>query len=259
MKTADADADVGAGTDPGTGGGVRSSRSGGPPQSALQTVRIWPSLLAADLADLAGAARSVSGAAGLHVDMMDGCFVPNLTLGPPVLAALRRHTDLPLEAHLMVEHPEDWLEDLAEAGASRIMVHTESGVHLQRTLARARELGMQTAAALNPATPIDVLRYVWPDLDAVLVMTVNPGFGGQRMLPQTLEKVADVRRWLTDLGRPDIRIAVDGGMDLKTAPEAVRQGALDVVAGTAIFGSPDPEGAVRTLQVACQAAVPSWT
>lgn len=217
-------------------------------------VAIWPSLLAADLADLSGAARKVPHAAGLHVDMMDGRFVPNLTMGPPVLKALRQHTDLPLEAHLMVEHADDWLEDLRGAGAGRVLVHVEASVHLQRTLSRIRELGMQAGVALNPATSIDALRYVAPDLDLVLVMTVNPGFGGQRMVPQTLEKVSDVRRLLDAIGRRDVRIAVDGGMDRRTAPEAVRRGARDIVAGSAVFGTPDPDSAARELRQACEVA-----
>ncbi len=239
----------GSGRPDATGQSVAGSADWSPKKG--REVRIWPSLLAADLANLAGAARSVPHAFGLHVDMMDGRFVPNLTMGPPVLASLRRHTNLPLEAHLMVEHAEDWLEDLSQAGTARVMVHAEASVHLERTLAHVRELGMEAMVALNPATPIETLRWVAPILDGVLVMTVNPGFGGQRMIPQTLEKVAQVRELLDLLGRDDVRISVDGGMDPDSALRAVRQGARDIVAGSSIFGMPDPDAAVQGLLQAC--------
>jgi ribulose-phosphate 3-epimerase len=212
-------------------------------------VGIWPSVLAADLADLAGAARRVEAAAdGLHIDMMDGRFVPNLTMGPPVLAALHRHTQLRLEAHLMVAEPEALLEDLRVAGAWRVVVHAEATVHLQRVLARTRALGMAAGVALNPATPLSALEWVADDLDSVLVMTVNPGFGGQAAIGAAIAKVGAVRAWARRIGRPDLPIGVDGGMDAETAPRAVRQGATDVVAGTAVFGADDAAAAVHALR-----------
>lgn len=218
-------------------------------------VGIWPSLLAADLADLAGAARAVEAAAdGLHVDMMDGRFVPNLTMGPPVLAALRSHTRLRLEAHLMVAEPEALLADLRDAGAWRVVVHAEATVHLQRVLARTRALGMAAGVALNPATPLSVLEWVADDLDSVLVMTVNPGFGGQHALAAAIAKVARVRAWAERAGRADLPIGVDGGMDADTAPQAVRQGASEVVAGTAVFAAADPAAAVAGLRSLCERA-----
>jgi ribulose-phosphate 3-epimerase len=218
-------------------------------------VRVWPSILAADLADLAGAARAVEAAAdGLHVDMMDGRFVPNLTVGPPVLAHLRRHTRLALEAHLMVEEPEALLEPLKRAGAQRVVVHAEACRHLQRVLARVRALGMQAGVALNPATPVEWLTWVADDLDAVLVMTVNPGFGGQRPIPAAFAKVARVRAWARAAGRPDLRVAVDGGIDAEWAARAVHAGATDLVAGTAVFGEPSPAQAVARLREAATKA-----
>lgn len=216
-------------------------------------VGIWPSLLAADLAELAEAARRVPHADGLHVDMMDGHFVPNLTMGPPVLASLARHTTLPLEAHLMVTRAEEWLEDLARAGARRVTVHVEASMHLQRTLARIRELGMEAWAALNPATPPETLRWVLDDLDGVLVMTVNPGFGGQRLIAAALDKIAAVAALREAHGAHGLRISVDGGMDVQTAPEAVRRGAQDIVAGSAVYGQSDPDAAVQALRAACTA------
>jgi ribulose-phosphate 3-epimerase len=219
-------------------------------------VRIWPSLLAADLADLAGAARAVEAAAdGLHVDMMDGRFVPNLTMGPPVLAAVGRHTHLPLEAHLMVETPAARLEELRQAGAMRVVVHAEASRHLQRVLARIRELGMQAGVALNPATPLAALEWLSADVDSVLVMAVNPGFGGQRALEATYAKIAAVRAWSAQAGRADLAIAVDGGMDADTAPRAVAAGATDIVAGTAVFAAAQPARAAADLRARCLAAV----
>ncbi len=217
--------------------------------TAGRGLEIWPSILAADLADLAGAVRRLEDLAdGLHVDMMDGRFVPNLTMGPPVLAALARHSGLRLEAHLMVAEPEALLEDLKAAGAYRVVVHAEATVHLQRVLARTRGLGMAAGVALNPATPPEVLEWVADDLDSVLVMTVNPGFGGQRALAAAIAKVGRVRAWAEARGRRDLRIGVDGGMDGETAPPAVRLGATDVVAGTAVFGAADSAAAIRALR-----------
>ncbi len=225
------------------------------PKTARRRVGIWPSLLAADLADLSGAAHAVEGAAdGLHVDMMDGRFVPNLTMGPPVLAALRRHTELPLEAHLMVADPESLLPALRDAGAHRVVVHAEATVHLQRVLARTRALGMAAGVALNPATALSALEFVAADLDLVLVMTVNPGFGGQRAIPAAVEKVARVREWAERAARADLEISVDGGMDAETAAEVVRRGATAVAAGTSVFGAPDPAAAVAELRRLCERA-----
>lgn len=211
------------------------------------SVKIAPSLLAADFAHLAEAVSRVPNADWLHVDVMDGHFVPNLTIGPPVVQALRRVTSLPLDVHLMVEEPERWLEPFARSGADRLTVHVEATVHLDRVLRQIRELGLRAGVALNPATPVESLDYVLELVDQVLVMTVNPGFGGQRLLPSMLRKVQAVRR-LVDARGLACEVVVDGGIDESTAPEAVAAGATVLVAGTSIFGDPDPAAALARLR-----------
>jgi ribulose-phosphate 3-epimerase len=217
-------------------------------------IEVWPSLLAADFADLAAAVRAAEqgGATALHCDVMDGHFVPNLTFGPVVVAALRRRTRLPLDVHLMVADPERWLQPFAAAGADAITVHAEATVHLQRVLAEIRRLGCRAGVALNPATPPAVLDWVWPDLDQVLLMTVNPGFGGQAFLPQVLPKLAAVAAAARQRGFAG-RIAVDGGIDATTVPRVVAVGADTLVAGSAVYGQPDPAAAIRALRAAAGA------
>jgi ribulose-phosphate 3-epimerase len=178
---------------------------------------------------------------------MDGRFVPNLTIGPLVVAALRKVTRLPLDVHLMIIEPERYLEDFAGAGADVISVHVEASTHLQRTLRRIRELGKRAGVVLNPHTPEDALRYVLGDLDLILVMSVNPGFGGQAFLPQVLPKVAALRRMI-DASGFSIDLEIDGGITPATAPTVVEAGARVLVAGSAVFGQPDRTAAIRALR-----------
>ncbi len=217
-------------------------------------VRIAPSILNADFARLADQVAIVehAGADFLHVDVMDGHFVPNITIGVPVVRALKRATALPLDVHLMISDPDRYLEAFVDAGAAMLTVHVEVLPHLQRTLARIRELGAKAGAAINPGTPIAVLSEVASDLDHVLVMSVNPGFGGQHFIPRSLEKVSALRTWLAASGSP-AAIEVDGGVDLGNAHALVSAGASILVAGTAIFGAPDPAAATVALRRAADA------
>ncbi|NIP83376.1 MAG: ribulose-phosphate 3-epimerase [Gemmatimonadetes bacterium] len=201
------------------------------------SVRIAPSILSADFARLAeGVARAEAGGADwIHVDVMDGHFVPNLTIGPPVVAALRKVTELPLDVHLMIERPERYIDAFADAGADWLTVHQEASVHLHRTLQSIRHHGMRAGVSLNPATSVTTLEEVLADLDMVLVMSVNPGFGGQSFIPGSTAKVARVRSLLAEAGRPEVEIQVDGGIGPDTAGEVVEAGATVLVAGAAVF------------------------
>ena len=216
------------------------------------TVRIAPSVLAADIGRLAEqvAAAEAGGAEWIHVDVMDGHFVPNLSFGAPMIRALRKMTDLPLDVHLMVEHPERYLDDYAAAGASGFTFHPEATTHVQRHLARARDLGMRAGLALNPSTSPSVLLEVAADLDLVLVMTVNPGFGGQSYLPGATAKITRVRATMRDAGI-NASLEVDGGITTATIAAAHGAGADTFVVGTAVFGEPDIAEAVRGLKRAC--------
>ena len=200
-------------------------------------VKIAPSILAADFADLGTAIRAAeaAGADYIHVDVMDGHFVPNLTVGPPVVAAIRRVARCPLDVHLMIEAPERYLADFAKAGADIITVHVETCPHLHRTVQQIRELGVRPGVTLNPATSLETVREILPFVDQVLVMTVNPGFGGQNYIPTMTEKIARLAALIRETGR-DIAIEVDGGIDAATTPEVVAAGARVLVAGTAVFG-----------------------
>jgi ribulose-phosphate 3-epimerase len=219
------------------------------------TVRIAPSILSADFARLADeVARVAEGGADLiHVDVMDGHFVPNITIGPPVVAALKRVTTLPLDVHLMIEHPEDYLDAFVAAGASIISVHAEVQPHLHRTLTRIRQLGARASVAINPSTPIEAVRDVAHLLDQLLVMSVNPGFGGQKFIPESVDKVARARRMLGAAGS-DAAIEVDGGVDSSNAAALVAAGATVLVAGASIFGTPDATAATRALRHAAGGA-----
>lgn len=210
---------------------------------------IAPSILSADLGRLSEEIASVEhgGADWIHIDVMDGQFVPNLTYGPPIVATARRATSLPLDVHLMMVAPERFLEQFAEAGASTLTVHVETCLHLQRTLRQIRDLGMRAGVVLNPATHESAIEYVLDDVDQVLVMSVNPGFAGQRFLPNQLVKVQRVRR-LIDASGKAIDLQVDGGVSQATVRSVVEAGANVVVAGTAVFGEADRGAAIAGLR-----------
>lgn len=220
------------------------------------TVRIAPSLLSADFARLADEITDIerAGADMLHLDMMDGHFVPNLTFGPPVVARLATRCRIPLDAHLMVDDPDALLPPLAEAGVARAAVHVEACVHLHRTLSTIRQLGMERGVALNPASPVESLVEILPWLDFVLVMSVNPGFGGQSFIAESVAKVARLRAML---GGDTIDITVDGGVDASNARDLVVAGATTLVAGTSVFGAADRGQAVVALRHAAQEDRPS--
>jgi ribulose-phosphate 3-epimerase len=211
--------------------------------------RIAPSILAADFGRLAEEVRAVeaAGADWIHVDVMDGRFVPNLTIGPVVVEAVRQATALPLDVHLMIEEPERYVDAFVKAGATIVAVHAEACTHLHRTLAQIREAGARACAVLNPATPVQALEAVLPDLDQVLVMTVNPGFGGQRFIEGMCAKLARVRGWIDERGL-DVDLEVDGGIARGTIGLASRAGADVFVAGTAIFREPDYAAAIQALR-----------
>ena len=212
-------------------------------------VRIAPSILASDFGRLAAEVQAVerAGADWIHVDVMDGHFVPNLTIGPAVLRAVRRATALPLDVHLMIEAPERSLADYAAAGADRIGVHVETCPHLHRTVQQIRGLGKKACVVLNPATPVAAVEPLLADVDQVLVMSVNPGFGGQSFIEGVLAKLAQLRRWI-DERELAVELEVDGGITPDTIERAARAGANVFVAGTAVFGEPDYRAAIADLR-----------
>jgi ribulose-phosphate 3-epimerase len=214
-------------------------------------VTIAPSLLAADFADLKGqiALAEQGGADWLHLDVMDGHFVPNITIGPPVIRSIRRHTSLPFDVHLMIENPDLYLEDFRSAGADSITVHYETCPHLHRTVQKIKSLGARAGVCINPATPETLLSGILADVDMILIMTVNPGFGGQTFIRSSVEKIRRTAAMALD-AHPGVSLEVDGGIDATTARAVVDAGAGVLVAGKSIFGARDIPAAVRALRAA---------
>ena len=213
-------------------------------------VKISPSVLSANFACLAKEIAEVesAGADWLHIDVMDGHFVPNLTFGVPVIEAIRAHTMLPLDVHLMINKPERYIVNFIKAGANIITVHAEACPHLHYVIDMIKQAGCRAGVAINPATPVSVLNEVLQLIDLVLIMTVNPGFGGQAFIPTTIEKIRQARNQLIEKGCRDVHIQVDGGITAKTAPAVVSAGADVLVAGTAIFGSEHRETSIKQIR-----------
>jgi len=213
------------------------------------TIEIAPSILSADFARLADeiAAVASAGVKMIHLDVMDGHFVPNITIGPPVIAKLRKHSDLFFDSHLMISEPAKYIEAFAQAGVDNITFHIEVTDEPEKMVDRIRELGCTAGITLNPETPVESIRKVAPLCDMVLVMTVHPGFGGQEFIDEAARKAVAIR----EMVGPDVRIEVDGGIDPETAPIVVSYGADTLVAGNAIFGRPDRSAAIRAIREAC--------
>jgi ribulose-phosphate 3-epimerase len=216
-------------------------------------LRIAPSILSADFGRLADEVAAIGTADYVHVDVMDGHFVPNLTIGPVVIEAVRRATRLPLDVHLMIEDAERWVASYAKAGADLIGVHAEACPHLHRTLGQIKELGKKACVVLNPATPIEAIEWVLRDVDQVLVMSVNPGFGGQKLIASALEKITALRRLLDDRGWP-AEIEIDGGIKIDNIDAAVKAGANVIVSGSGIFGTKDYAATIAELRRRGEAA-----
>jgi len=216
---------------------------------AYARIEIAPSILASNFSRLGEEIRAVEqgGADVIHVDVMDGQFVPNISIGIPVVESLSKATRLPLDVHLMIDRPERYVEEFVRAGAGRVLIHEEATAHLDRALAMIRELGAQAGAAINPATPVVMLSEVLDKVDTVLVMSVNPGFGGQKFIPGALEKIRQLNQWRARYNGA-FRIEVDGGVDAENAAELAQAGANTFVAGTSIFHTPDPAAATRQMR-----------
>jgi ribulose-phosphate 3-epimerase len=222
------------------------------------SVLIAPSILSADFAALGDAIAAVErgGADLIHVDVMDGHFVPNITIGPPVVKSIRRVANVPLDVHLMIKEPDHYLDAFAEAGAAMLSVHVEVLPHLHRTVHAIKALGVKAGVVLNPSTPVGALEEIAGDVDYVLVMSVNPGFGGQTFIPRSESKVRAVRALLDRAGN-NAAVEIDGGIDKQNVARVVAAGVRIVVAGSAVFHSPDPERATRELKAAALAGLPA--
>ncbi|AEH44198.1 ribulose-phosphate 3-epimerase [Thermodesulfatator indicus DSM 15286] len=212
-------------------------------------IKIAPSILSADFGRLAEEVKAITeaGADVIHIDVMDGHFVPNITIGPVVIKAIREASSLPFDVHLMITNPDNYLEDFAKAGADWLSVHVEAAVHLHRTISRIKELGKKAGVVLNPATPIESVDYILEEVDFVLIMSVNPGFGGQKFIPSALRKIRELKQLIRSRGI-DIPIQVDGGVNLETLAEVVKAGADIVVAGSAIFGTEDYAKTIKAFR-----------
>jgi ribulose-phosphate 3-epimerase len=210
-------------------------------------IKIAPSILSADFGRLAAEVGAIASADYVHVDVMDGHFVPNMTIGPLVVEAVRRATELPLDVHLMIEDAERWVPAYAHAGADLIGVHVEACPHLHRTLHQIRDLGKRPCVVLNPATPLEAIEWVLGDVDQVLIMSVDPGFGGQHFIPSALDKIRALRRMIGERGLA-VDIEVDGGVKLDNIGAVVAAGASVIVAGSAVFGSPDYAATIAAMR-----------
>ncbi len=212
-------------------------------------IRIAPSILSADFGNLLHEVQEVckAGADWIHVDVMDGVYVPNLSIGFPVLRALKGKVDKPIDVHLMITEPERYLRDFVEAGANTLVIHEESTVHLHRSIAAIKEMGILAGVALNPHTPLSVLEYIINDLDIVMLMSVNPGYGGQKFIPSVLGKIQDLKEMMACKGAQNL-IEVDGGVTAENAGALVRAGANVLVSGSAIFGKPDYKAAIEAIR-----------
>lgn len=216
-------------------------------------VKIAPSILSADFGRLADEIRAIATADYVHVDVMDGHFVPNLTIGPVVIEAVKRATELPLDVHLMIEDAERWAASFAKAGADLIGVHAEAAPHLHRTLGQIRDLGKKPYVVLNPATPLEAIEYVLGDVAQVLIMSVNPGFGGQKFIPSALDKIRRLRRMIDERGLT-VDIEVDGGVHLDNVAEVCAAGANVIVSGSGVFGTKDYAVTIAELRRRGEAA-----
>ena len=213
-------------------------------------MKIYPSLLSCDFGRLSEEVAAVerAGADALHVDVMDGVFVPNLTIGPMVVEALKKIAKTPLDCHLMVSQPDSLIDAFAKAGAHTITVHLEACTHLQRTLSHIRSLGCKAGVSINPATPFEGLRWVLDDVDMILSMTVNPGFGGQKVIPAALTKTGELVKWVRQHSQRKIDVQMDGGVNVETSKQAKALGVDVLVAGSAVFGAPDYAKAIASLR-----------